>query len=59
MRLVEGGPPQLSAASLSLEPGQTLGVVGASGSGKTTLARVVAGALAPASGAVRLDGGRL
>ncbi|WP_288759337.1 type I secretion system permease/ATPase [uncultured Brevundimonas sp.] len=56
VRLVEGGPPQLSAASLSLEPGQTLGVVGASGSGKTTLARVVAGALAPASGAVRLDG---
>nr|WP_283843853.1 ATP-binding cassette domain-containing protein [Brevundimonas albigilva] len=34
-------------------------MVGASGSGKTTLARVVAGALAPASGAVRLDGGRL
>ena len=56
VRLVEGGAPQLSAASLSLEPGQTLGVVGASGSGKTTLARVVAGALAPASGAVRLDG---
>lgn len=48
--------PQLKAVSLSLKPGQTLGVIGASGSGKTTLARVLAGALKPASGTVRLDG---
>lgn len=48
--------PQLRAASFKLSPGQTLGVVGASGSGKTTLARVIAGALKPASGTVRLDG---
>ena len=56
VRLVESEPPQLRAASFKLDPGQTLGVVGASGSGKTTLARVIAGALKPASGTVRLDG---
>lgn len=48
--------PQLRGASLALQPGQTLGVIGASGSGKTTLARVIAGALTPQSGTVRLDG---
>ncbi len=48
--------PQLRGVSFTLTPGQTLGVVGASGSGKTTLARVIAGALHPQSGAVRLDG---
>lgn len=47
---------QLSAVSFNLAPGQVLGVIGGSGSGKTTLARVLAGALTPAHGAVRLDG---
>jgi ATP-binding cassette subfamily C protein len=42
--------------AFTLQPGQTLGVVGASGSGKTTLARVLAGALKPQAGAIRLDG---
>jgi len=48
--------PQLRGVSFALKPGQTLGIVGASGSGKTTLARVLAGALAPQAGSVRLDG---
>jgi len=48
--------PQLRSVSFTLQPGQTLGVVGASGSGKTTLARVIAGALRPQAGTVRLDG---
>ncbi|NJC41406.1 ATP-binding cassette subfamily C protein [Brevundimonas alba] len=48
--------PQLRSVSLTLQPGQTLGVVGASGSGKTTLARVIAGALKAQAGTVRLDG---
>lgn len=47
--------PQLRSVSFALQPGQTLGVVGASGSGKTTLARVIAGALKPQAGTVRLD----
>ncbi len=48
--------PQLRGVGFTLKPGQTLGIVGASGSGKTTLARVLAGALKPQVGAVRLDG---
>lgn len=48
--------PQLRGAAFALQPGQTLGVIGASGSGKTTLARVVAGAVKPQAGTVRLDG---
>jgi PrtD family type I secretion system ABC transporter len=48
--------PQLRQVSLALSPGQTLGVIGPSGSGKTTFARVIAGALTPTAGLVRLDG---
>ena len=48
--------PQLRGVTFALKPGETLGVVGSSGSGKTTLARVIAGALKPQAGAVRLDG---
>lgn len=48
--------PQLRGVSFALTPGQTLGVIGSSGSGKTTLARVIAGALKPQAGTVRLDG---
>ncbi len=48
--------PQLRAVTVTIEPGKVLGVIGASGSGKTTLARVIAGALTPDTGAVRLDG---
>ncbi|WP_339914253.1 type I secretion system permease/ATPase [uncultured Brevundimonas sp.] len=56
VRFPDTEAPQLRAASFKLAPGQTLGVVGASGSGKTTLARVIAGALTPTAGTVRLDG---
>lgn len=56
VRLPGSEVPQLRGITLSLEPGQVLGVIGPSGSGKTTLARVVAGAIPPTSGSVRLDG---
>jgi len=56
VRLPETEAPQLRNVTLSLEPGTTLGVIGPSGSGKTTLARVIAGALKPTLGDVRLDG---
>ncbi len=56
VRLPDTQAPQLRNINLSLEPGTTLGVIGPSGSGKTTLARVVAGAIKPSLGEVRLDG---
>lgn len=49
------GQRDLDAVSMSAEPGEKIAVVGASGAGKTTLARVLAGALPHAEGAVRHD----
>ncbi|WGM37609.1 Type I secretion system ATP-binding protein PrsD [Caulobacter sp. NIBR1757] len=46
----------LKAVSLKISPGESLGIVGSSGAGKTTLARVIAGALSPDQGIVRMDG---
>ncbi len=42
----------LSGASLTLQDGRCLGLVGANGSGKTTLLKIIAGLLPPDSGAV-------
>ena len=42
--------------SLSIAPGETLGLVGESGSGKTTLGRICLGLLRPTSGQVRFEG---
>ena len=44
----------LSGVSLTVRPGERVGVTGLRGSGATTLARIVAGALAPDAGVVRL-----
>ena len=49
-------PPIIKGVSLSLQPGETLGLIGPSASGKTTLARLILGIWSPQSGAVRLDG---
>jgi PrtD family type I secretion system ABC transporter len=49
-------PPIIRGVSLSLAPGETLGLIGPSASGKTTLARLMLGIWTPASGTVRLDG---
>ncbi|MEM9603832.1 MAG: ATP-binding cassette domain-containing protein [Pseudomonadota bacterium] len=46
----------LSDISFSVEPGQTLAVVGESGAGKSTLLAAVLGLVEPASGAVRWNG---
>ncbi|MGE8500383.1 MAG: type I secretion system permease/ATPase [Pseudomonas sp.] len=48
--------PCLANIGLSLEVGDSLGIIGASGSGKSTLARLLVGAATPATGKVRLDG---
>jgi PrtD family type I secretion system ABC transporter len=46
----------LYGVSFAAQPGEVLGIVGPSGSGKTTLAKVIAGAIAPEIGTVRVDG---
>ncbi|MGW6729841.1 ABC transporter ATP-binding protein [Nocardia sp. NPDC055029] len=43
-------------ADFSIEPGETLGIVGPNGSGKTTLLRTLAGIRKPARGQVLIDG---
>jgi branched-chain amino acid transport system ATP-binding protein len=42
--------------SFSLEPGQTIGLLGANGAGKTTLLKTIAGSLRSSGGQVILDG---
>jgi branched-chain amino acid transport system ATP-binding protein len=44
------------AISLEVRAGEALGVIGPNGAGKTTLFGLIAGALQPASGRVRLEG---
>lgn len=48
-----GSVVALDRVSLAVDPGAVTGVIGEDGSGKTTLLRLLAGAIAPASGAVR------
>ncbi|MFJ9685199.1 ABC transporter ATP-binding protein [Streptomyces bacillaris] len=50
------GRHTLHGVTLTVEPGETVAVVGASGAGKTTLAKIAAGVLAPDTGRVLLDG---
>ncbi len=45
----------LNGIDFSLDPGESMAVVGPSGTGKSTLARMLVGSIAPTSGSVRLD----
>jgi branched-chain amino acid transport system ATP-binding protein len=51
-----GGVRAVSDVSFTLEESELLGVMGPNGSGKTTLFNLIAGALAPDTGAIRLRG---
>jgi ATP-binding cassette, subfamily B, bacterial len=46
----------LQAASIEIDRGEVVALVGENGSGKTTLAKIMAGLYEPGSGAVRWDG---
>jgi branched-chain amino acid transport system ATP-binding protein len=51
-----GGLVAVSNMSLSVSPGEILGLIGPNGSGKTTLLNLVAGAIRCDAGAIRMDG---
>jgi ATP-binding cassette subfamily F protein uup len=52
-----GGPLLLEHASLAIERGERIAVVGRNGEGKSTLLRLIAGEIRPDSGEVRTEGG--
>lgn len=49
-------PPAIAGVTLTFEPGQVVGLLGANGSGKSTLARLMAGILTPSAGDISIDG---
>src|SRR6187399_2282555 len=49
----------LNDVSLSLEPGQVVGLMGDNGAGKSTLVKIVAGNFRPTHGALRMEGREL
>ncbi len=51
-----GGIQALHSVSLSVEPGEVLGLVGPNGAGKTTLFNCICGLLRPDGGSVYFDG---
>ena len=55
-RYEEDSPPVLDDLSLTIEPGEYVGVVGRSGCGKSSLVKVLLGFETPSKGAVYYDG---
>ena len=56
VRSAPGAPPIIVDITFQAVPGDLIGIIGPSGSGKTTLAKVIAGAVVPQAGNVRIDG---
>jgi putative ABC transport system ATP-binding protein len=54
-----GTTPALRGASIAVESGEILAIMGPSGSGKSTLLHCLAGILVPSSGEILFDGARV
>src|SRR5262245_2726202 len=52
---VAARPALIKKVSFTLEPGESLGIIGPSASGKTTLIRLILGIWKPQAGVIRLD----
>lgn len=55
-RYTENAPFLFEDVSLTVEPGEVVGLYGPSGQGKTTFAKILAGYLSPHAGTVTCDG---
>jgi putative ABC transport system ATP-binding protein len=59
LQLSFGATPALRGASVAVESGEILAIMGPSGSGKSTLLHCLAGILTPDRGEIRFDGRRI
>ncbi|WP_257181060.1 methionine ABC transporter ATP-binding protein [Corynebacterium cystitidis] len=55
-KVFDGGVRALDGVTLTVEPGEILGIIGYSGAGKSTLVRMINGLDTPTSGELLLDG---
>lgn len=53
------GTPVLDDVSVTVKPGQTLGIVGANGAGKSTLSAMLPRLFDPSSGSISIDGEKI